>query len=214
MKKIFLVFPVILVFLTACTRTKSEFWPNGAIKSEITLKDNHYEGPAKFYYETGQIQISCTYKNDKLHGQYLIFYPDGQRKEEQNFWNGVQVGSNKVWDSQGTLIKTANYSDGKLNGRFTEFWPNGSVMTEGEFKNGFYHGYWLYHDYSGSIAGYAKFHLGAGFQKAVYPDGSVRQITPFSNNLKDGEELFFSPDGKIQKINKYIKGQLFSVKTG
>lgn len=213
MKKIVLGCLVVMMFLSACTRTKKEFWPNGNIKSEITLKRNYYEGPAKFYYETGQVQISCTYKKDKLHGRYLIFHPDGQKKEEQNFWNGVQVGSNKIWDSHGILIKTANYSNGNLNGRFTEFWPNGSVMTEGEFNNGLYHGYWLYYDYTGSIAGYAKFQMGTGFQKAVYPDGSVRQITPFSNNLKDGEELLFSPDGKIRKINRYIKGQLSSKKT-
>lgn len=204
-------FPVILVLiliLTGCHRTKTEYWPNGVLKSEIMLRKDQYDGSAKFYYETGQLQISGNYKQNKLDGPYILYHPNGKKKEEQYFKNGIQVGVHKIWDTQGTLITNARYSNGKLDGRFTEYWSNGTVKTEGEFSNGLYDGFWLYYDYSGTVVGEARFNRGTGYQKAVNPDGSVRQITRFSDNVKDGEERFFTPEGKIERVNRYVNGRL------
>ena len=71
--KIFILVAGIL-FLTSCTKVKTEYWPNGNKKSEITVSGNSYEGPAKYWYVNGNIQTSCFYKNNKQDGTLQSFY--------------------------------------------------------------------------------------------------------------------------------------------
>ncbi|MEI6901148.1 MAG: hypothetical protein WCL00_14825, partial [Bacteroidota bacterium] len=64
-----LFFLVPFVFLLfSCNKPTTEYWPNGNKKSEISFNGKNYEGPAQYWFENGNLQATCTYRNNKIDG--------------------------------------------------------------------------------------------------------------------------------------------------
>ena len=94
MKTSYCLLLVCIVFslITSCTNTKKEFYPSGAIRSEINTKSGNYQGQAMYYYETGAPMMSCNYKDNKLDGSLMRYYQSGYRKELQTYKGGIMNG--------------------------------------------------------------------------------------------------------------------------
>lgn len=69
-------------------------------------KDQH--GPYKKWYDNGNVQIDCGYRNNVLHGPYKEWHRDGTIKIECFYHDGVQCGPFKEWDKKGKLILNLN----------------------------------------------------------------------------------------------------------
>ncbi len=203
-----MLLPALLFAVAACTRVKTDHWPNGQIKSSVAMKGSAYHGKASYYYENGNPQIVCSYTENKLNGPYMIFYPSGSRKEEQHYVHGIQVGISRAWDLSGNLVRSAEYQDGKLHGKFTEYYPDGESKITGGYKKGYFDGLWLYYDEAGMVVGEGRFTMGNGLQRAFYPNGWVKQVTPYSGNNKHGKEQLYRPDGTLSRVNQYDNGKL------
>lgn len=52
--------------------------PNG-FELDSLSRIAHF-GPTKIMYSTGRVYLSCEYKEDKLHGPFMVFYEDGSIK--------------------------------------------------------------------------------------------------------------------------------------
>lgn len=52
--------------------------PNG-FELDSLDRISHF-GPTKIMYPNGQVYLSCEYKEDKLHGPFMVFYEDGAIK--------------------------------------------------------------------------------------------------------------------------------------
>ncbi len=218
MKKVRLLFlltlPILVCF--SCTRIAREQWENGNTKSEITLKGDQRNGPARYWYEDGNIQMECTYQNDRLNGTLTRYYsyPDGTKEEQQNYRNDSLEGPSLAWDRSGNLLVQTQYAKGKPHGTYREFYENKMIKTEGSYVFGNIDGLWLYYDDTGLVIGKGTFKMGNGEQRSFYP-GTVRvkMITTYKNNLKDGEETEYSPEGKIIRMRVYSSGKVIEVKT-
>jgi uncharacterized protein len=205
--RLFIIVFTVIIF-SSCSRTKTEFWPNGNKKSEIGLNGGKYEGPAKYWHENGRLQTSCTYRDNKIDGVLQSYFPSGSIQAEQHFKNGVLDGQVKTWDKFGKLISEGNYRDGHLHGRYAEYYPDKSLRLEGNYINGNHDGIWLYYDASGLIIGEGTFTMGTGIQKSYYENGTTKQVTHYAGNEKEGEEIFYRPDGLTEVINFYEHGKL------
>jgi uncharacterized protein len=208
-RQLFLIVLSALV-LASCSRTKTEYWPNGNKKSEIGVNGGKYEGIAHYWYEDGTLQTSCTYRNNLVEGSLRSYYPSGRPQAEQSFTKGVLNGVAKNWDKSGQLVLVCSYRDGFLHGKYTEYYPNGTVKAEGTYLHGDHDGTWLYYDAGGMIVGEGNFTLGTGIQKAFYENGHTKQLTHYTKNAKDGEEVFYKPDGTPDVINTYADGKLIN----
>jgi len=217
MKKNRLLIPLglsILLFVS-CTRVATEKWDNGNKKSEITLKGGQRNGPARYWYEDGNIQMECTYKDNLLNGTLTRYYPfpDGTKNEKQNYRNDTLDGAYIVWDRSGNILLETQYSMGKMHGAFREFYENKMIKTEGNYVMGNIDGLWLYFDDTGLVVGKGTFKMGTGVQKSFFPGTEqVKMITHYKNNLKDGEETEYSPEQKIIKTRIYFAGKLVETK--
>ncbi len=172
------------------------------------MKGDHYEGVAQYWYEDGTLQTSCTYKNNKVDGVLKSYYPSGRLQAEQNYSAGMLNGQAKSWDKDRQLISECTYKNGKLNGKYTEYYPNKAVKFEGNYILGDHEGTWLYYDAAGMIVGEGFFTMGTGVQKAFYMNGVIKQLTHYTKNEKDGEEIFYKPDGVPEVINWFEHGKL------
>ena len=86
---------------------KKEYYPNGKIMREYTLKDGKVDGSYKFYDELGRLVSDQYYKDGEPNGVLKTFYPSGQLKS---------VGSMKP--------------GGDISGPTLEYYENGTLKSE------------------------------------------------------------------------------------
>ena len=104
------------------------------------------------------------FKNNRLHGLYMVRYANGNLMQENYFANGLRCGIHKYWYESGivqlvkgykdgkqhgihesyyldgAISETINYVDDKRIGRCINYLPNGNVVKISHFKNGLLHG--------------------------------------------------------------------------
>ncbi|MCX6305148.1 MAG: toxin-antitoxin system YwqK family antitoxin [Bacteroidetes bacterium] len=202
------VLVVAALLLASCSRTKTEYWPNGNKKSEIHTDGDKYEGAASYWYDDGTLQNSCNYRNNLVDGVLRSYYPSGRIQAEQYFTGGKLNGTVKSWDKEGNLQSEAHYRNDVIHGRYAEYYENKALKLEGNYLDGDHEGLWLYYDPSGMIVGEGNFTRGTGVQKSFYENGTTKQLTHYTKNKKDGEEVFFKPDGSPDVVNVFVLGKL------
>ena len=116
---------------------QEEYYPNGMLKSSMTLKDGQRNGIVKHFDTQGRLLSTAYYKNDVKEGE-LINY-NSETKQiilKANFKNDVQHGEVIQYYREGMLFRKSNYNNGRVDGLVTTYWPDGKTKAENEFKNG------------------------------------------------------------------------------
>lgn len=91
-------------------------------------------GPYKRWYENGQLQLECGYKNDKLEGPYKWWYGNGKLSVEHGYKDGKLEGPYKSWHENGQISKEeCEYEGGELIGPYKSWYPNGELIKENKF---------------------------------------------------------------------------------
>ncbi len=140
------------------------------------------------FFRNGQIQRLEQYKNSKLEGEYHRFYDNGKYSEFGNYSEGQKVNNWKYWNDSGYLIKEAKYHKGELIGNCSEYYPNGTLKSKGS-----------YIQISDSL-------------KVASVDAFTGEETIYSRisdtvPVKNGEWVYYSPDGKLTKKELFLKGK-------
>ena len=94
-------------------KTRKDYYPNGALKFEVNLKNGRPEGTGKMYYESGKVWAEKNYKNSNQEGIEKIYFENGQLFKEKNYKNNKQEGIEKIYAGSGKLIREYNYKNGK-----------------------------------------------------------------------------------------------------
>lgn len=142
-----------LILLNACSHVKTDHYPNGSIRSEITIQGGHFNGPARFYFESGALMTECHYVNDSLEGQLIRYHENGSRQEVKYYKMNRPDSTCRSWNGQGQLLVDAFYHLGLLEGNYREYYDNGQLKTSGRYRNGEPVGLWLYYDQNGYVIG-------------------------------------------------------------
>ncbi len=181
-------FPAITVlailFLWSCQNTRKDYYPNGILRSEITIKHGKYHGRALFYYEDGTKQMECFYSDGKLEGPMIRYYNTGRQKESIFYRNNKPDSLCKTWDPKGNLILLCTYRDSLLHGPYTEFYDNGLKKIQGQYVGGLFDGKWFYYSSDGFIVGLGEFTNGTGVQKAYDERGSLKEVVYYLHGKK------------------------------
>jgi len=199
---------LLLILLSSCKNTKTEYWPNGSLKSEIQMKNKLYHGHAIFWYDNGNKELECYYENNVLQGPKIRYYPSGQKKEEFYYNAGKLDGLSVTWYTDGGKSSECAFINGLMNGPYHEYYPDGAIMVDGHYLGGKFTGKWFYYDSSQKIVGIGNFDHGAGIQRSLYASGNVRKEVHIKDNVKDGEEIDYDVAGKITSIKIFSKGVL------
>jgi TonB family protein len=113
-----------------------DFFPDGTIQMTGTYKSirpDNKDGRFIYYYENGNKQMECEYRNDKLHGILQEWYESGEKESYQEFREGLPDGQYKTWREDGSMKLNARYYRGSKHGYFQSFYPNGQMV-----RNDFY----------------------------------------------------------------------------
>ena len=163
-----------------------------------------------------------------LTGQYTYFYKNGMKSMEGEIENYQRVGTWNFYDLNGGIQKIIDYTSdtfyNKLNGdtvahfgTITMFYPNGKkllnglVMSESErFKceqglnvslQDIY--YLSFYDNSGN----QTIKDGSGNVFEYHNNGTLRLEGYYSDGNREGVWKFYDPDGRLEEIGAYEKGE-------
>ncbi len=116
-----------------------DHYPGGQIQMTGTYKSiqpDDKDGHFVYWYEDGNKQMDCYYRDNLLHGPLREWYPSGLQKSYQEFSYGLLNGENTSWREDGSLKLKARYYKGEKHGNFQTFYPDGRLLRDDFFENG------------------------------------------------------------------------------
>jgi hypothetical protein len=165
------------------------------------------------FYDAGGMEYHGNFKDDKPHGEVLLFYPDGRRKKAV-FLNGKTVKFIRIEDSDRDGDLTFGEFDvaGKYRGWYkgdaaSGYKPHGKGLMkfktgssyEGSWFNGRIHGRGrMVWDNGAKYEGEWDSGKRSGYGIYYWPDGS-RYEGGWKDNRRNGYGIFTSKDGVEEK---------------
>lgn len=107
-----------------------KWFDNGQLQYECEYKNGKKEGLYKSWHYNGKLRVECEYKNDVLEGPYKIWHENGQLYEEGECKNDEKEGLWKEWRENGQLYQECEYKNGKEVGLFRRWYENGQLNFE------------------------------------------------------------------------------------
>lgn len=94
------------------TEKVTNYYEDGKVKNEVTLKNGEKEGEALSYYPNGNLKYKITYKAGKKNGPATWYFQDG------------------------SLYQKRNHKDDEIDGLREDFTPSGKKITHSFYKEG------------------------------------------------------------------------------
>ena len=208
-KHIITFFLIILsLFVISCNKTKTSYYDNGKLKSEISMKGEKYHGTSTWYYSNGLKQHECNYINDTLQGRSTRWFVNGKTHSVEYYKDNHLNGTVTTFDLNGKKVSEENYHLNTLHGPFFQYYTSGQIQIQGNYNKGMYNGQWLYYEDDGTIVGIGEYKDGAGKQRAWYRNGPLKRVVNYLDNEKHGKEIWYKPDGSPEKYLVYDHGEL------
>lgn len=206
------------------------YYPNGKISSEGYMKDNKPDGLWKNYYDTGilksvglrkmslldSIWIFCNEKGDTTD---IIHYYADKKSGYHTHYEFQYTDSNKIKD----LIYKELYVDDNKNGKSFYYEKNHLkkiIQYENNVPDGWAYEYsfdtliiklYEYRNgfmvYSEKINRFDKDTLKQGVWKYFYPDGKTQREENYLHGQLNGFYKEYDPQGKLIKMIKYVYGK-------
>jgi antitoxin component YwqK of YwqJK toxin-antitoxin module len=115
------------------------------------------EGPARTFYDDGELWLESSYREGLLHGPYLERYRGGVPAREGAYEKGNRVGTWRAWYADGTLQEVSTWRAGQADGAFIAYWPSGTRKEVGRHCLGAQCGVWRAYDEEGRELGVIEY---------------------------------------------------------
>jgi hypothetical protein len=112
----------------------TEYYPDGKVKVEYTVKNKKWNGKAKFYLNNGQLKCIETYKNSKKDG-WAYYYKNGNIYKKIFYKNDLRRGPYFEYykNQKGVLHFKVNYlvvAGKEVVTDFIEYSPTGEIIEQ------------------------------------------------------------------------------------
>lgn len=202
----------LLLLLSGCTKVKKEYYPNGRIKSSVEFKFGKENGKMIYYddyYGTKTLEI--TMKKGKKNGKLTRYFSNGNIETEAMYVNDLLEGKEIIYDRRGNKIVETTYLHGIKNGPYISWHEKNMIREAGVFADDKFDGEWFYYDERGMLVGEGHFSKGDGELISYDDNGNLVRKTQYKNNLKNGQEVYFSPAGDTLKTIYFQDDRILSV---
>ncbi len=162
---------------TNCSKLYEEFYQTNGKR----------DGEYKRYSENNELEIICTYIDNKIEGKctkYYYNYPI--YKEVCNFKNNKMEGEYISYFHNGKIAMICNYKDDKLEGKCTFYYKNGNIEISCNYVDNKLDGEYISY-YNGDI------------------NGKKQMIANYINDNRAGKCIYYHQNGIISIIYNYIR---------
>jgi uncharacterized protein len=179
-------------------KLKTDYYPNGKVKTVASYNGNVPEGVRREYNEAGNITAGFVFTKGALTGE-------GITDEE-----GIKQGDWREYYTDGTLRSVGAYSKGKPIGNWKYYFENGKLESEGKYtKSGLLDGSWRWYFDDGSLRRAQSYIAGVEDGEYEEYDETNRLIVKgqFSEGAEEGEWIF--DFGNYRELGSYQGGARF-----
>jgi antitoxin component YwqK of YwqJK toxin-antitoxin module len=127
-----------------------EYYPDGKIQSEKTIKNGTPFGHWKFYHENGNMSADETYSEGKL-SHKVTYDTHGKKLTDQPYLQNLTHGVVKAYFPDGQLNRETTYKLGKKTGPFISYHQNGTISLKGEYLKDQEIGIWEHFNENGEL---------------------------------------------------------------
>ena len=203
---------IILLSVASCTKTKTELFENGRVKSQIQYRFGKENGISRYFHPVyGSKIMEVQMKKGKKDGELSKFYFNGNREYQDFYKNDIIEGTERTWAKTGQILSETHYVKGKKEGSYSSWYENGVNFAKGSYKNDLPDGKWEFFDQRGMLIGESNYVMGTGTQTHFDANGNMSIKTSFKNGLKDGPEIHYNPDGTVLSTTIYQNDRIIEV---
>lgn len=94
-----------------------------------------YSGKFIDYFLNGRIEGDGTLKNGVVNGTRTVYYENGNKDYFSNYINGIEDGYSEEYFPDGKLKQKGTYKDGKDDGIWIEYYSTGAIKRQANFIN-------------------------------------------------------------------------------
>ena len=157
----------------------------GSLDRIASFKDGYLDGPWQGFHEVnGEPKGQGSYRNGKLHGQYLWFDAAGRLKGEGFYLDGKLTGKFVEYDANAQIVRQEKLVDGIKQGKYTLYHDNGALKELGTYENG----------------------KKIGMAQSFSPDGRLKTKASFVDGKLEGRQEIFDEQGSLKEIFCYANG--------
>lgn len=179
------------------------YWKNyndkGVLISEGNRKNTMLDSLWSFYLPDGKLYMTINYKNGKKDGIKTTYTKDV--KIIENYTNDLKEGFEYHYNKNDKVIKQIPFANGVEEGIAKEFDNDGIIISLITYKIG----YILNREY---INRRDKSGLKQGLWKIFYDNDIVKEEGFYLNGKKDGFFKYFDKEGSLEKLEKYVNGNI------
>ncbi len=172
----------------------------GILVSSGSRKNNLLDSLWSFYLPNGDLYMTINYLEGKKEGNKTTNLSDGGKIIE-NFVSDLKEGYEKHYNKDNNIIKQIPFKSGLEEGIAKEFNEDGLIISILEYQRG----YILKREF---INRKDKSGLKQGLWKEFYADGKLKIEGFYLNDKKDGFFKYFNESGNLEKLEKYINGNI------
>ncbi|MDR1758434.1 MAG: toxin-antitoxin system YwqK family antitoxin [Bacteroidales bacterium] len=215
MKKNLSYITVVLGFCLcfSCTRIQEDFYPDGSLQSRIPYRLGKENGVATYYKKNRAFPyLEITMKNGKKEGKAIQYFFNGHIEMESFYLHDSLHGLETIYDKDGQKLSEVSYVHGKKDGIYRSWYANNVLHVDGRYKQDLFDGEWHIFDERGLLVGEGTFNMGKGQQITYDLNGNLKYMTTYDNNMKNGQEVHFTPKGDTLKVIFFQDDHIMSVR--
>ena len=114
----------------------TSWYENGQKEEECTYRDGRKDGVYQSWWNNGQKLIEITYRDGKEEGLYQRWWKNGQKSAEFHYRDGKYEGLCQEWYDNGQKSIECHYRDGKREGLYHYWGENGQKIVESNYLDG------------------------------------------------------------------------------
>lgn len=104
------------------------------IKCELTIKEGIVDGPARYFYASGQLMEVGTFSKGQKDQKWTRYNTNGSISAIAFYSLGKKTGTWLVYDEQGRKRFEMNYQDGQKAGMWTSWDESGAVTSSKDYS--------------------------------------------------------------------------------
>ena len=209
-----------------------DFYPNGAIRSEKTFKDDQLNGYYKEYDNRGKLVLTMLYDNGTIVKNKVEDEPDieivnkhdadGKLIYSGPYRNNIPVGIHRDYGKDGKVTNAYVYNDnglllsegivdeaGNRNGKWKDLYPDGKIFAEGQFSENRRTGNWKFYNIAGKVEQTGAYNSGRpdGIWTWYYEGGETLREEEYFQGRRDGAYTEYEITGEIITQGQYTDGE-------
>jgi antitoxin component YwqK of YwqJK toxin-antitoxin module len=116
------------------------YYETGQLLSKRKFVEGSLQGVSEDFYPDGKLMVRAAVKDDLLHGTYESFYPTGTREIVCWYEMDSLHGTFRSWYSNGQLRRIEHWDHDKKVGTDSTFYENGKLESTLPYENDELHG--------------------------------------------------------------------------